>query len=271
MRTKLLVIIAFLLSFWMVKGQKPDFQMETTGIKKILIEQIPGKLMLENTKGTLLRIVSDQVPPATENDDRAEGLKPLSGGSLDNTGLGLEVQKAGDNITITGSLNKHHNNDARYTIFIPENMSVSVDYASPFGGEEIRLKGLSGPIEIRTLSANILFSDINGPALFHSISGNIEGSFGKFSQEAPTSIYTVSGIIDVAFPPKTAMDLITQTISGQVYTGFEMEVTKPVKKEKEKELPRINIPGGITRGTINGGGVKLSLQSISGNIYLRSL
>ena len=76
----------------------------------------------------------------------------------------------------------------------------------------------------------------------------------------PISIASVSGEIDITMPAKTAMDLEMETVSGNMYSDFDFP-------SGGKQMRRI---GGSSINTqLNGGGVSLKLNTVSGNIYLR--
>jgi lia operon protein LiaG len=267
MKTIIFISLAFWLAIQVGQAQK-HYEKGISNVKKVLIEKIPGKLLIKQSTDNLFRIETDKKPEPVE-DDRAEGLKPVTG-NYDNTGLGLALIQAGSNVTISGP-NKFEVN-GNYTIYLPPNVEVSVDFANPFSGESVEITGLSNPIEAKTLFGKIKFSNITGPAVFHSISGDIEGSFSTFSQEAPSSITSVSGLIDIALPNATPAEVSLVSVSGKIYTGFDIEREKSEKKDdgRAKNLSQISGIGQRTNGNINGGGTRLMIQSISGNIYLRN-
>jgi lia operon protein LiaG len=271
MKTIILAIIAFFLTNYLCQGQA-KFEKEIQDVKKILIESIPGTILLKQSTNNILRIESDKInnnkPPI--EDERAKGLKPLNS-NFDNTGLGLGLVKSGNNITISGNSLFGKEKDGNYTIYLPAQTDISVNYASPFSGDLVKIEDLSNPIEVKTLAADISFANITGPAVFHSISGNIEGVFGTVNQEAPSSFTCVSGFIDIALPSSTGIDVNLKSISGKIYSGFDIK-RKEETVNKDKKASGMNQIGGMiqqTEGLINEGGVKLSLLSISGNIYIR--
>jgi hypothetical protein len=267
MKTTIIVVIAFLVGSYSAQSQS-QFEKELKDVKKVLIEQIPGTILIKQSTDSFIRIETDREVPKV-SDKRAEGLKPLNS-SVDNTGLGLALLQSGSNVTLTAS--SQFDNDYHYTIYIPQDIEVSANFSSPFAGKEIEIQGLSNALEVKTLAADVKFESITGPTVFHSISGDIEGSFSTLSQEAPSSITSVSGLIDIAMPSSTGADLSLKSISGKIYTGFDIKLKKEASANdgRAKGLPQIGGMGNETEGSINGGGVSLSLQSISGNIYLRN-
>jgi hypothetical protein len=69
---------------------------------------------------------------------------------------------------------------------------------------------------------------------------------------------TISGFIDMTVPRGTGADLEFNTITGTVYTNFDM---KPVA-DRHSGITNFDL-------SVNGGGRPVSLETISGNIYLR--
>lgn len=264
------IIIAFV-TVWMVcqTGQtQTHYEKEIADVKKVLIENIPGKLIIKQSTDYLFRIEAYKQPEIVE-DKRAKGLSPVSG-NYDNTDLGLALIQSGSNVTISGP--NQFDNDGDYTLFIPGDVAVSVDLTNPFSGNQVEIKGLNNPLEVKTIGGQIKFSDISGPAIFHSISGDIEGSFSTLSQKAPSSITCVSGLIDIALPDDTPAELSLMSVSGKIYSDFkiEKEASEKNKDSRAKIFFESTGMGHKTNGKINGGGTKLILQSISGNIYIRN-
>ncbi|GAB4478636.1 MAG: hypothetical protein OHK0057_29770 [Thermoflexibacter sp.] len=89
-----------------------------------------------------------------------------------------------------------------------------------------------------------------------SISGNMEiqGFAGKLFAK------TISGFVDLTWKNNKGADLEMKTISGDVFSNFDVAI-----ENKKKNSP----VGYQLKGKINGGGVPIHLESISGNVYLR--
>jgi hypothetical protein len=92
--------------------------------------------------------------------------------------------------------------------------------------------------------------------------------FSNINQEAPTSLASISGLIDVTVPSGEKATVNVSNMSGNVYNNLDL---KPVKEaaSDERAYGMSPIRQDIGDFTLNGGGQKLLLKSISGNIYLR--
>lgn len=91
-----------------------------------------------------------------------------------------------------------------------------------------------------------------------SISSDIE----LIGVHGPVYAKSISGFVDLSWPESQGAELSMKTISGEVYSGLD-------------NLAMNNHKGGSPlvgyelRGSIGAGGPRVSLESISGNIYLR--
>ena len=94
-----------------------------------------------------------------------------------------------------------------------------------------------------------------------SISGNIEGKGLKGNLK----LKTISGDIDLAISPEAGANLEFSTISGEVYTDFNFSA------EHEKGQFKHHFFNMNFDYQLNGGGNKIALNTISGNIFFRKL
>jgi len=98
----------------------------------------------------------------------------------------------------------------------------------------------------------------NADLVIESISSDIELVGVKGSIRAKS----ISGFIDLSWPSQAGAQLSMKTVSGEVYSGLEN--LKLINKKEGTPLV-----GYALKGSIGGGGPRVSLESVSGNIYLR--
>jgi len=92
-----------------------------------------------------------------------------------------------------------------------------------------------------------------------SISSDIE----LMNLTGPIRAKSISGFVDLSWPLDKPADIAVKTVSGEAYTNFK-DLTF---KNKKNHIP---IVGYKLRGNIGtGAGPRISLESVSGNIYLR--
>lgn len=94
-------------------------------------------------------------------------------------------------------------------------------------------------LKVETISADIELIDLRGPVQAKSI----------------------SGFVDLSWPENAGADISLKTISGEAFTDLET-LSIPHKKKWP-------VVGYELNGTIGAGGKRITLESISGNIYLR--
>ncbi len=219
------------------------------------------EIMAENISLTIEGYNGNEVVIETEDDyegppERAEGLRPLYNGATDNTNMGLQVQESNNVI----SIKKASGQEGDYRMKIPATASLSIKEVG-WMSDEINVSNHNGEIEVQGTGSDIRLLNISGPVVANTTSGDIEVVFTRLNQEQPSSISNVSGFIDVTLPADTKATLNLATISGEVYTNLDIDTGS------QGEMKRLG--GSKIDGTLNGGGVEISLRAISDNIYLR--
>ena len=223
---------------------------------KVHIEISRASLQITGYNGSelLIETKSEHAGPP----ERAKGLRPLSTAANDNTGIGLEVQEAGGVMTIK----KAGRQDAEYKIKVPANASVKIEEDGWEGGD-FSVNGVSGEVEINANNAEIKLENVTGPVVANATNGNIDVVFSRLNQDKPTHVNATNGHIDVTLPSDSKAKLSMSTINGETYTDFDIKLPDSDKGKKKAYY------GSKTEGTVNGGGVEVTLHAINDNIYLR--
>jgi len=255
---KLFIVLSVIFT-GIVKAE--EFKYEVKNAKKIDISELTGDIKIVGQSGTSITITGDEL---AEMPERAKGLKPISGGGIDNTNLGLNITEVGGVISIKGATKQ--SSDASYTFKVPNNIAVRVDYASPFTSGDIIVEDFGGEFEMTGLNDGAKLKNVTGPVFFDLINGDIEIVFTSLNQTSPMSIKTINGEIDLTLPATAKATLEMKTLHGDIFTDLDIELEK--NKDEESGL-RFMGGSADTKGKLNGGGVKLDISSINGNIYLR--
>jgi lia operon protein LiaG len=205
-------------------------------------------------------------------------LKPIYGKGTDNTGIGIKMEKNGNQITLTClmSITKRR----EYKVKVPNNFSLKIKSECGRANDiivqdmknevevktcqSIKIKNVTGSLVLATISGNIdvdkCGADKDQTISLATVSGDINAKFTEFNIKNPVSIASVSGEVDVTLSPKAAATVKMGSISGTVYSDFEFSDTG--KKMKQ-------VGGNQVDYSINGGGTELNLGTVSGNVYLR--
>ncbi|MBW8199166.1 DUF4097 family beta strand repeat-containing protein [Flagellimonas abyssi] len=233
-----------------ITNAQSDYTKSLNGIQWVKIES-NADIILKTHSANELLIKSG---PEIKIPERAKGLKLVGEGGTDNTNIGFSVVQDG-NTLIIHNLRKNKKGE----IYLPASQNVAVK--STWNGD-IEIDGFSGEIEADAqLNGNVKLLNVNGPVTANSLNGELEVVFGKVTQDSPISLYSTNGAVDVSLPADTPANLALSTLNGNVYTDFE------VQAENKDGLK--SVLGRDIKASINGGGVKISMKSTNGNMYLR--
>ncbi|MEW2920873.1 DUF4097 family beta strand repeat-containing protein [Muricauda sp. ANG21] len=248
MRKLTLLFLALALSA--ITYSQNDFTKSLNGIEWVKIES-KADVTLRTSNTNELRIKASHKMHVPE---KSKGLRLVGEGGNDNTDVGFYVVQDG-NTLIVQNLRKTEGAE----IFLPKTQNVSVK--STWNGD-IEIDGFIGEVEADAqLNGSIEIVNVNGPVTANTLNGQIAVQFGTVKQDFPISIYSTNGAVDVTLPGNTSADLSLSSTNGEIYTNFELE------REEKNGLKSVS--GRKVSAAINSGGVKISLRSTNGNIYLR--
>lgn len=238
-----------------LSAQEYKIQVENTKAGKLILNDFGGDFPVEGYSGNEI-IITTNSDRFTKIPGRAKGLKPVYAMGTDNTGIGLKVEKKGNAVTVQCLLPITQREV--YRLKVPGNMALDIKSSCGFSGN-ITIKNINNEVEINNCNS-INLKAVSGPLVLSTISGEINVVLNSLNKDKPTSIASVSGNIDITLPAKTPADVEMSTISGSVYTDFDL--TNP--KDKMQRIGGNNI-----KNSLNGGGADLKISNISGDIYLR--
>jgi len=238
----------------LASAQEFKVTVENNKEARLTISNFTGDLPIEGYSGN--EIIVTVTHGHFEAPEKAKGLKPVYGGGVDNTGMGIAMEKNGNSVTLNCLLSFGH--DVSYRLKVPENIALKIERDCARGGET-NISGIRNEIELKSCQ-EVNLKNVTGPLVINTISGGINVVFTEISKDKPISLAAVSGDVDVTLPGKSAVDLELSTISGSMYSDFDLSATY-------KDMHRVG--GGNIKTQLNGGGTSLKLRAISGNIYLR--
>lgn len=92
-----------------------------------------------------------------------------------------------------------------------------------------------------------------------TISGDYElAYYGK-----PFYFKTISGDLDLSVDADADLDLLVKTVTGEVYS--DLDLTYPKGRDGLRQIVGMDL-----QGRLNNGGERLELETVSGNVFLRS-
>jgi len=242
-----------ILSAYSLHAQEYKIAVQNTKDGKITLNDFPNDLPVEGYSGNEIIVTSDLPGKAP---DRAKGLQPVYAGGTDNTGIAVNVEKNGNQVTLQCLLPV--TKSASYKIKVPDNFNVEVKNECGHSGD-VEVRNIKGEVAVENCQG-IEVKNVSGPLVLSTISGNINISFTTIATDRPISLASVSGEIDVSVPAKLGLDVELETVSGAIYSDFDFSAD-------DKKMKRIG--GSTVKSQLNGGGASVKITNVSGNIYFR--
>jgi hypothetical protein len=177
---------------------------------------------------------------------------------------GLEVTEEDNVITV----HKGPSGNGDVTIMVPVDTSLRLHTLSG----AINVEGVHGEVEVHTLNGQLVLTNISGTVTADSQNGEIKVSMNSVDAGKPLAFSTMNGLVDLTLPPDLKANLTVKTNHGAVYSDFDVTLGGSRVLSEKNGSPdgryRIRIDDTI-RGTINGGGVDLTIRTLNGGIYIR--
>lgn len=203
-------------------------------------------------------IIFTSVRRDRDRDDRAAGLRAISSGGLeDNTGLGLSVIEKNEVIEVH-QLKKM--DGPRVTIKVPKGVRISYVHTTPHGSDFV-VQNFEGSLDVSSVHTSVMLTHVTGPLQIKTVHGDIDVIMGTTLSNAAT-IASVHGHVDVAIPPAARLNLILSTNWGEIFVDPDLKIDVQSDDSMRRYSSKI-------RGTLNGGGTALELESGHSNVYLR--
>ncbi|CCH02713.1 hypothetical protein FAES_4714 [Fibrella aestuarina BUZ 2] len=255
MKKMLLLGLGCLAQLTVSYAQEYKTKLANNGDQKVMILLDAGNLKVEGYNGNELIVQTSsklEAPP-----ERAKGLRPLYNSAVDNTGIGLSVTSENGVMRVEKATRK----DIPYTIRVPQKVAILYEQTNWHKGD-ITVQNVEGDLEIRTKNGDINLLNVTGPVVANTTNGEVRVVYSSLNQSKPTAISTISGAIDVTLPASTKANFKLSSITGEMYTDFDLGLNK------KDGMTRMG-GGHAINGTTNGGGVDLQLKTISSDIYIR--
>jgi hypothetical protein len=227
MKTKIIYLLTFLFIFnsKLILAQDYKIPVENPNEATLQLSNFSGKMTITGYSGNEIIISpAEKIGPPPE---RAKGLKPVFSNGTDNTGIGLNVEKDGNRVSVKCLLPFTVQNG--FTLQVPENMALSIS-SSCERNNNLYISKMLDEIEVQTCHS-INLQQVTGPLVLTTISGNIDITFGTLNTQKPFAITSISGEIDITLPSKLAADIEMGTITGSIYSDFDFSNTSKDLKQ----------------------------------------
>ena len=190
-----------------------------------------------------------------------EGLKKIS-----NTAAPLMIEERNNRVEISSQVRKRAVN---LTIKVPRDSILDLSVQK---GGDIRVSNVSGAIELSSHKGAIIAEGISGPIVAETHRKDIEVSFSSLNQSQPSSLTSHIGSVDISLSPAFKAKIAVQTYKGEIYSGLTQAFTVDDSVNEEKNTRRASRKitlGGLMTAQVNGGTQLLTINTYSGDIYIR--
>ena len=189
-----------------------------------------------------------------------DGLKRIGGG-------GLELE-ASENANLVKVESGSWNVKTKLEIEVPMGMDLAV---STYNSGDLMITNIQGELELKNYNGSITALNISGSVVATTYNGDVKLTFDKVTDGTPMSYSTYNGDIDLTFPATVKASFKMKTERGDIYTGFEMNITSsgPIKQQDSKSgAYKLKIDE-WKKGDVNGGGAEIAMKNYNGDIYIR--
>ena len=179
--------------------------------------------------------------------------------------LGVDVRQGGDGVSIVTHSPRNNNSGFIDMLFGNDgNTSVDYDVTVP-RTTDLKIENTNGGITVSDITGNTDLGTTNGrieafrcagTMSISTTNGSIKAELLQVSGSKSMKFETTNGSISLTVPPSFAANIDAETTNGSIRT--DLPVT--TKSFSRREL----------RGTLNGGGASLELNTTNGSIEVHS-
>jgi DUF4097 and DUF4098 domain-containing protein YvlB len=156
---------------------------------------------------------------------------------------------------------------------ILENVFYSLNITGGMLSGDTNISNISGDIEVNTREGNINLDNVSGEVVANSVDGELLVTFKEVTKEEPMAFSTIDGDIDVTFPSNIKATISAKNVDGEIYTDFNIDITHlkefDVGRNRRWTNGWTGMFGNTVTGKINGGGSRILISTVDGNIYIR--
>jgi hypothetical protein len=195
-----------------------------------------------------------------KNEKNLEGMKRVSGGGMD-----LEASENNNYVKISSD---SWNNKMDLEVEVPSGFDLDIH---TYNDGDLMISNIQGELVLTNYNGEITALNISGTAVATTYNGDIKITFDKITDNTPMAYSTYNGDIDLTMPAATKATFKMKTEQGEIYTGFDMEITSsgPVQKKDSKSGTFKIVIDDWKKGNINGGGAEVTMKNYNGDIYIR--
>jgi hypothetical protein len=123
---------------------------------------------------------------------------------------------------------------------------------------DIRVSEVKGSVELSTTNGEVHVANVAGATSAHTTNGSVIAELRRLPPQGKVELGTTNGNVEAYFDSDLRATLDAQTTNGRVSVGF------PITRDGVMTARTI-------RGTIQGGGAKITIGTTNGNVEVRRI
>lgn len=207
-----------------------------------------GSIQVENTNGTVEIIAWDKAEVSLVAEKIARNQEGLDR-------MHLKIESSNRRLAIKTEYEKkwkfwdNMNAQVHYQLMVPAGATLDkIDVVNA----NIHVTGIKGAVRLETVNGNIDAQGLAANGTFSTVNGSVQVAYEKTPHGGEIYLKTVNGSCTLALPADASFDLDADTVNGRVTCDFPITLEKSGRRE--------------LRGAVNGGGVRLRLESVNGSL-----
>lgn len=207
-----------------------------------------GSIHLENVNGSVEIIAWDKNEVALEAEKSARDEEGLAR-------MHLKIDASNRRLYVKTEYEKkwkfwdNMNAQVHYKLMVPAGATLDkVDVVNA----NIRVVGVKGEVNLDTVNGGIEAEDLTGSGRFETVNGSLRIAYAAMPAGGSIALETVNGSCKLIVPANAAFDLDADTVNGRISCDFPITLVSSGKRE--------------LRGSVNGGGVRINLESVNGGL-----
>jgi YbbR domain-containing protein len=143
--------------------------------------------------------------------------------------------------------------EVRFKLRVPAGVTLKkIDVVN----SDVTVKGVRGHVNLNSINGSIEADGLAAGGSFDTVNGSISASFAKLSAGDKVLLDTVNGSCKVTLPADAAFNLDADSVNGSITCDYPITIGRSGRRH--------------LAGAVNGGGAKVSLDSVNGGLRIRS-
>ena len=142
--------------------------------------------------------------------------------------------------------------EVRFKLRVPTGASLKkIDVIN----SDVTVSGVKGQVSLDSINGELKADGLTGGGTFGSVNGSIHVSFAKIAAGSKIEFDNVNGSCSVTLPADASFDLDADSVNGGITCDFPIQIGSSGRRH--------------LKGSINGGGTKVVLDSVNGSLRVR--